>query len=66
MLSTIFVLGTSFMYTFHTHFSIGYTMLEETALSSVDLLLVLFGLILLFIIVYGVISLRAVKHMKSR
>jgi hypothetical protein len=41
-------------------------MFEETSISAGYLLLILFGLILLFIIVYGVLSVRAAKSMVTR
>ena len=42
----------------------GCTMFEEMSMSAGQLLLILFSLILLFIIVYGAISLRACRNMR--
>jgi len=40
-------------------------MFEEMSMSAGQLLLILFSLILLFIIIYGAISIRASRSMKS-
>jgi len=41
-------------------------MFENITLNAGELLLILFTLILLFIIVYGAISIRSVKQLKAR
>jgi len=43
----------------------GCAMFEEMSFSAGQLLLILFSLILLFIIVYGAISIRAIRSMKA-
>jgi hypothetical protein len=42
-----------------------FIMFEEMTNSSVHLLLIIFGLILFFIIVYGALSVRASKQIKA-
>jgi len=40
-------------------------MFEEMTISAVQLLFILFGLVLFFIIVYGALSVRASKRIKA-
>ena len=62
MLTTVFPAETSLIFILFPRVHVGRIMVKEMSIATGELLLILFGLALIFAIIYGTIAIRWSRH----